>query len=64
MWLLVLFVMATNSGGVHSNVQILRFPDQKTCGIAASVLGKLSMTAPNGSELVTTAKCILGPSRS
>ena len=63
MWLLVLFTLATNGGGVHSNVQILRFPDQKTCENAVSILGKVSLSAPNGSELTTTAKCILGPSR-
>jgi hypothetical protein len=60
MWMLVLVSLAANTGGVHSNVQTIHFPDQPACERAASILDSISLTAPGGTNgrLITTAKCI------
>jgi hypothetical protein len=59
MWMLVLVSLAVNTGGVHSNVQTLQFPNLPACEKAASILDKITLEATglNG-KLVTTAKCI------
>jgi len=68
MWLLVLVTLAVNGeGGIHSNVHITLsgFPSEAQCESAASILEKISLSAPgsNGAKLVTTAKCVVTGSR-
>jgi hypothetical protein len=60
MWMLVLVLLAANTGGVHSNVQTIHFPDQPACEKAASILDNITLTAPGGTNgrLIATAKCI------
>jgi hypothetical protein len=67
MWLLVLVTLAVNGGNaVYSNVHTLSgFPSETQCQNAASILEKISLSAPdsNGAKLVTTAKCVVTGSR-